>query len=813
LWPWAQVLRELHRNVGMLPLAASDPTVTTELASIVPEIGAGALADDDGHDAVTARFRLFDAVEAALTRICRDQALLLVFDDIHWADAASLRLLSFLAPAARSARLLVLATYRPEAVTSDSALGTLLAELGRHTIDHQSLRGFDADEVGRFATEHLDIDLDEGACARLRERTGGNPYFVAELLRLVDRSHGHEVVEALHEIPLTVREVLRRRVATLDDEAVSLLQAASVLGRDAPVDVVAAMEDLDAAQVLALLGPAAATGIVSVSGPGRLQFAHALVREVLYEELPPSHRSRLHARAGRALLDLRAGDPGPYRAEIANHLYHGALAGTAADAVDQLELAADEAARARAFEDEVVLRGRAVELAEQVAATPARRYELLADLAVALDRVGDAARSRSVARRAVDVGERLDEPGRIATVLTGVTYANIWFRQPYGTVDSSLADLLVRVLAAMPPDDPAGRSRLLATLAETRYYEADPATREMALDAVRLAEDTGDPALLADVLLEALLAVWRPADLATSARLGEQLVDVARRARLPAEVAIAGRAVTRYARVSLGQPLDGDLAADLAAVSRLRLPFLHAQLLWQDGGFALARGDLASARRRNDEAGELVRRATSYGAVAADLMEWLLLLEVGDGDGAAAAALRHTDETPQPASTRMAAMGLAASSADDARSLLESRPGPLPDDWMWLIASCAEAELAVAGLLDGLTLLDRLDRHRHHVSMLGTMFHIGPVALYTGRIRASLGDLAGADADLRLAVEVARRVDAPLWRARSEVRLAEVLLARGAPATEIEDVLAPARRTAAERRSTTLAAMVERLTS
>ena len=180
-------------------------------------------------------------------------------------------------------------------------------------------------------------------------------------------------------------------------------------------------------------------------------------------------------------------------------------------------------------------------------------------------------------------------------------------------MDAPLVDLLERLLAATSEHDTTTRARLLATLAEARYYEADADTRAMALHAVELAERAGDPALLVDVLFEAFLALWRPQDVELYAGLGKRLVTVAARSRLSPEIAIAGRTIVRAAHLTLGRSVDPQLGADLATVATLRLPFLHAQLLWQDGGLALARGESGPARRRNVEAAALVERATSYG--------------------------------------------------------------------------------------------------------------------------------------------------------------------------------------------------------
>jgi hypothetical protein len=443
-----------------------------------------------------------------------------------------------------------------------------------------------------------------------------------------------------------------------------------------------------------------------------------------------------------------------------------------------------------------------------VDATAERRYRLLVELARALDRIGEATGSRAVARRAVEVGEALGEPARIVGALTSVTHSNLWYRQVYGTVDSSHAELLERLLVTIGPDDRASRARLLATLAEVRYYTHEPAMRGAALEAVELARSVGDPWLLADVAFEAFLALWRPDEVATCLALAEELSGVGSRERLSPEVAITGRAIARYADLTLGRRLDDRLGADLATVATLRLPFLHAQLLWQKAGFALARGEVAAARRHNAEATALVERATSYGAVANDLMEWALRLDAGNGPGAAT-AFAHRSDAPQPATSRLVVMALAPTAPAEARRVLEAHPDALPRDWMWLIATCCEAEAALAGLVDAEAVLDRLLPHGDGLAMLGTMFHIGPVALYTGRLRDRLGDGAGAVEDLRNAIEVAHRLEAPVWRARAEVHLARLLQAQDGPPAQVAERLDRARRTAQERRAGAVAAMVE----
>ena len=281
------------------PLAAFEP-----FAEALRPAG---LADvlQPGEDAGPgARHRLFGAVDAALGDLAGERGLLLVIDDLHWADRGTLLLIGFLLRSERTAPLLVLGTYRDTELGRHSPLTGALAELQRDgVLQRIGLRGLSEEDVAALARALLG---DDTAAARVHARTDGNAFFVEEVLRgLAER----------HELPESVRHAVGVRLAGLGEDANALLAAAAVLGTELDPRALEEMAELDDAEsaldevLRARLLRPAPTG-------GRVEFAHALVREAVYDELNALRRARLHRRAAEALHGL-----GGHLEEIAHHLF------------------------------------------------------------------------------------------------------------------------------------------------------------------------------------------------------------------------------------------------------------------------------------------------------------------------------------------------------------------------------------------------------------------------------------------------------------------------------------------------------------
>ncbi|HEX6870380.1 MAG TPA: BTAD domain-containing putative transcriptional regulator, partial [Micromonosporaceae bacterium] len=314
-WPWIQVLRALPDDLGA-------ERVLAQLS------GQGHVAWR-GDDPDTARFHLLEAIGDVIRAAARHRPTLLVIDDLHLADPSSLRQLAHLAGELNRLPLLVLATMRSEPSESDRLLRETLGALANQRgVERVSLQPFSLDDVRAYLVGSIGTEPAPDVVTALYERTGGNPFYLKELLRLLGSEHpaGWSSAQATAEsaVPESVRDVISRRVSRLPEDTQALLRAAAVIGRDVDAVLLETAAGIDNERVMSLLEPAVATGLL-VEVPQRwdYRFTHALVRDALYAELSRLQRSRIHRRVGEALEALgRADDP----ASIGLLAHHFAMA-------------------------------------------------------------------------------------------------------------------------------------------------------------------------------------------------------------------------------------------------------------------------------------------------------------------------------------------------------------------------------------------------------------------------------------------------------------------------------------------------------
>ncbi|KOX09188.1 ATPase [Micromonospora sp. NRRL B-16802] len=376
-WPWVQVLRGLRRSAE--DWAVARQPAEPALAALLGETGAetdqaGRTAnwagiDTGGDIADREAFALYDAVTAALVAVSQHRPVVVVLDDLHWADPASLRLLAFAAQHTWFERLLLIGTYRDAEVESgDHPLRPLLMPLVAKATTI-TLSGLTRDEVAALITRTAGREPDADLVDRVHGRTGGNPFFVEETARLWRADGGAGM------IPPGVRETVRRRLAQLPAAVVEALTVAAVLGREFHRQVLAASSATPAAQVDRLLDRAVTARLVVARGGGRFAFAHDLVRETLYDGLTEEDRQARHFAVVRAIdLPTEVTDR-LIPADVARHAY---LAGPALDRgrVTELLIAAARHAFSRLAIDEAEAHfGRALEVVED----PAQRVRLLVE--------------------------------------------------------------------------------------------------------------------------------------------------------------------------------------------------------------------------------------------------------------------------------------------------------------------------------------------------------------------------------------------------------------------------------------------------
>ncbi len=638
-WPWIQVLRQLFRQgsgddlealldegdpgmadvIRLLPELAGRTTGPGSRAASRDRFGAAAESGGSptGHPLAAlrpeqARFRLFDAIARLLVRASETQPLLLVLDDLHWADVPSLLLLRFIARELHGMRLLLLGAYRDVEAGPGSPIEELAGALGG-ACNRMVLRGLDPGEVARLITLTTGEAPAPSLAASIRERTGGNPLFVREVARL--RAAGVRG----RAVPEGVRAVLGRRLDLLSPACAELLAIASVFGREPRLDLLQSLTGMTAEDTLELLGEAVATRLVEeVPGvPPRWRFTHALVREVLYDRLTAVRRLVLHRRAGEAIEVRFSGDLESHLVELADHFLRNGPE-TAGKAVGYATRAGHRAQELLAWEDAAGHFQRALDTldlhpdSDGVAAALTRRCELELALAEARMAVGEVPSARAGYQRAATLARRLGSAEHLARAAFGLGGEEITF-----TVDELQIRLLEEALGMLGTladlDDPQDglRARLLARLARALEYTPEVDRRTVLCDeAVAIARRIGDAATLAAVLLDchrATLGVSPPSEQLTTAT---QIVQLAESAG-DRVLALQGRLLRALDLLELGEiaAMRAEVDAYERGASQPRQPHLQWPGRQLRMTLAIIDGQFEEAKRLNDEAFAIGQRA------------------------------------------------------------------------------------------------------------------------------------------------------------------------------------------------------------
>jgi DNA-binding SARP family transcriptional activator len=361
-WPWAQALRSCVRDRSPEQLRAELGPGAAEIADLVPDVRqrlpdvgvSAALADPQ-----QARFRLFDSIASFLKNAARSRPLVLVLDDLNWADEGSLLLLEFVARELVDAHMLVIGTYRDIELSRSHPLSKTLGELARERLfERVLLRGLSHEDVERFVEATWAFTPDQALVRALHTQTEGNPFFVGEVVRLLT-AEGTLTPEALGtserwsaRIPDGVREAIGRRLERLSEPCNETLTVASAIGREFARDQLARLiDDPSEDRLLEVLEEALAAHVIEeLTGAGRYQFTHALIQGTLADELSLTRRARLHARIAEALEELYGSEAETHADELAQHFSEAEPVLGAAKLVRYSALAGEAALAAHAPE-------------------------------------------------------------------------------------------------------------------------------------------------------------------------------------------------------------------------------------------------------------------------------------------------------------------------------------------------------------------------------------------------------------------------------------------------------------------------------
>jgi class 3 adenylate cyclase/tetratricopeptide (TPR) repeat protein len=798
--PWIDALTHLIEHAPDELLADHVEQHGAALARLVPALARrvpAATPDGGSGDADGERYVLLEAMCALLRDAARDQVVVLVLDDLQWADAASLQVLRHLISTANPPPLLVIGTYRDTDLTREHALTPVLADLRREpVVTRLPIRGLDDQELYALVEGAAGYDLPEDgvllAHALYRE-TGGNPFFTGELLRhlyetgaiVFDDNGQYSLSIELDEITLpgSVRDVVMRRVDRLGDDVAKLLSMAAVIGRTFDLEVLSVIAEHAEDDVLDVLEQAVSAALITEVGelPGRFRFEHALIEHTLYQELSATRRQRLHQRIAQT-LETMVGEHAPPVAELAHHWLVATQPADAAKAIEYARLAGEAALDALAPLDAARWLSQALELQErQLPAASMIRCDLLIGLGTA-QRLAGIAEHREALLEAAALARDADDADRLVRAAFGIARG----AQTY-EFDSARVDTVRDALRQVAPDgtDAARLHAQLATELDPRDGEAVVAEARRAIE---IASRAGDER----TLLEVLNAVWEAdvdqEDLDQRRRNAETAVEIADR--------LGDRLHSLTARYHLGEMLvvQGhiheayrvyDEFAERATA--LNLPYPRWQMLLTQSGLAAMRGEFPAAESLADAAlalagsagipaglpvygGQLVNIRSAQGRVdevidffveaaeAAPMIEPLrvgvivLLLEVGD-----VARARERFERER------------------ASNFVYSPSGRLQ-----ILASAADSAVDLDDTDAAALLLDRLVRHQDRlVYALAISPH--PVARAVARLAALLGRDDEAEAAFATALELCERFGAVYWAGRTHVERAEMYARRGNP--------------------------------
>ncbi|MEM7413298.1 MAG: AAA family ATPase [Myxococcota bacterium] len=614
-WPWVQVLRGWTQQGGSEALPTALRDAAAEAAAFCPDVAArfpDLPTVAPGSDEQT-RFRLFDSVTRLLAFAASQQPLLVLVDDLHWADRDSLRLLRFLARSPDAGSMLLLATYRDVEVRRQHPLSTVLGEMARETrCDRIELAGLSAAEVEALLEAHSSEDVSAGWVEAVHGLTNGNPFFVQEMARLLEDRGEFERVEvpASLELPQGVRDAIGRRLSLVSEECNRALQAAAVLGRGFETALLAEVTEVPNEELLELLGEALAAQLLVEAGIAGYEFAHALTRQVLHEELSVPQRVRLHARAGDALARKRSQGRDDLAAEVAHHHYMSASGGGEERAIASCIEAARQAERVRAHDEAAGFWERALEVFDLAGlGDPARRVELLLALGDAQAAAGLREPSRARFLEAARGAESLGRSDLIAEAAVGAR----GFGESGSPPHPGALALLESVEATGERTPPALRARVLARLTGSAPHSDTMARRDaLAAEAWSLAQQTGDPTALADALAARFWASLGPDRIPERAKVAEEALTLGRQGDLRFETLGYDARYGYHAILGDGDGADRDAKGYLATAEQLRMPIFRFLARLMRGGHEMSLGHFGAAERDFEEARQIGRGTVGF---------------------------------------------------------------------------------------------------------------------------------------------------------------------------------------------------------
>ena len=797
--PWAQILEAVAAVQDTALLRADLGAGGPDIAEIVPDIRTR-LPDLDPPPAALSdpsetRFRLFGSIARFLVNRSRRRPLVLILDDLHWADAPTLRLLEFLTQEMTEGRLLIIGTYRDTDVSRRHQLSDTLGALIRvpHVI-RLHLSGLDIEDVGQFATTTAGMALPPWLTSAIHSQTEGNPLFVREVVRYLQQQ-GHfdrassAMIPRTIRLPEGIREAIGRRLNLLSAACNDILATAAVIGHEFRLDVLtrASRPHADDA-VIEALDEALAAHIVEETGSGLYQFTHTLLRITLYDELRTGERRRRHHAVGEALEAVHRHDPTPALSNLAYHFRAAGLGSAIDRAIDYATRAGQNADAALAFEDAIDSFQNALDMLDMKETDdPDLRCRLLLALGQSQGKVHEMGAPASLSA-AAEIARSRNLHSVLAEV--ALAYAEVVVRY-VAQIDAPDDELLRAALDHIPQSEHRLRIWLMGSLARVCLHKGrlDEA-RAIGSHAVAMARQQNDPATLAMALAGLSEAPWQPHETEEVLRDATEMAEAGARAN---NLEIAIRAHFRRATLLLELGDIHGVSAAVAEMTRfntdLRQPFFDAYVHAMKARLALMRGALGEAEeyinhvrtvkltnRVNDPAAQMIftlRRERGQLGTLGPAVAMFVRQSATAAIWRPALALLYV-ELGNLASARGVFDDLAA---DDFQSI--------PQDARWTTCIAYLSEVCVA--LDDCTSASRL--YKLLLPWSGRNIAVGIECLgssdrFLGLLASLDGRFADAERHFEKALAMNDRIGAILPREHTRRDYADMLLKRGASADQ-----------------------------
>jgi class 3 adenylate cyclase/tetratricopeptide (TPR) repeat protein len=784
-----------------------DDELRTELSGGAPEVATlvselrqrfADLPDSPALEGDAERMRLFEGVATFLRNASADRPIVLLLDDLHWADKASLLMLQYLARNLRGQRILLVGTYRDVELDRTHPLAEAVASLRHERLfDRVLLRGLTVGEVKSLIDAIDDQDSPLAFAEIIHRETEGNPFFVAEILRhlvetgVIAKVEGTWVgtIETIADnLPEGIREVIGRRLSRLSAGCNRMLGVAAAMPGGFSLEVVAAVLDADEEQTLDYLDEALGVQVLRERREkrGTYEFSHALIRQTLYAELSTPRRVRLHRQIASALESRKGGEAD--LGELAYHCFQGAPGGDVPKAVDYATRAA-ERARSQAAHEEAArfydMALQALELAEQPDLE--RRAELLLACGASLNWAGETERVAEVLSETTELARTLGDTrlfARVALAAAGLRFGGA-IHEP------ALIALLAEAAAGLGETDDALLARVLAREAQYHSFIDQDRVVALAAEAVVAARRSGDPRALAAALSAWNLGLTAP-DQADERR--QTRAEIRRLAEEAGELEIAFANQTSLVIEAEGRSdrtlLDGALPEVVRLATQSRSPDYLSTAAQIQCGLAALEGRYEDAERFASEVGAYGHRlrdpvmVNNVGAILFPV--WRERGRAGEFESATRRAIQ---ESPGVVAYRaglallLCDIGQHQEAADHLEILAANGFAEIPDDVTRTFNLCESAEVAVAlgDTVRAVELVGLLRPRAGMASAIGSFAYHGAVDRYLGLLELCVGHHDEAVADLERALAIHDGMRARPWSARTRYDLARALLARGDP--------------------------------